>query len=70
MNQEERIGQRFVDETVLGLDDLIQVMFTISPRITDILLHHPDQLTLEQLVFDFEPILTSLRKCTFLARER
>ena len=36
-----------------NLDDFIQVMFTISPRIRDIILHHPDQLTLEQLLFEF-----------------
>lgn len=41
-------------ENSVSLDDLIHVMFTISPKITDIPLHHPDQLTLEQLIFDFE----------------
>lgn len=36
-----------------NLDEFIHVTFTISPRIKDIILHHPDQLTIEELLFEF-----------------
>ena len=35
------------------LDDVIQVVFTIDPVVREIVFHHPDELTLEQLLFDF-----------------
>ncbi len=40
-------------ENSANLDEFIHVMFTISPRIRDIILHHPDQLTLDKLLFEF-----------------
>lgn len=41
-------------ENEASLDELIQVTFTVSPRIRDIILHHPGQLTIEQLLFEFQ----------------
>ena len=40
-------------ENEATLDEFIQVMFTVSPAIRDIYLHHPERLTLEELIFDY-----------------
>lgn len=54
------------NENEADLDELIQVTFTISPRIRDIVYHHPDRLSVEDLYFrvhfsaDVKPLSTGL----------
>jgi class 3 adenylate cyclase len=37
-----------------NLDEYIQVMFTVSPKVRDILLHHPERLTAESRYFEYQ----------------
>ena len=41
-------------ENSANLDEYIQVMFTVSPKVRDIVLHHPDQLTAERRYFEYQ----------------
>ncbi|MGF1617803.1 MAG: DUF5939 domain-containing protein [Acidimicrobiia bacterium] len=36
------------------LDDVIQVVFTVDSSVREIIFHHPDDLTAEQLLFEFQ----------------
>ena len=40
-------------ETEANLDDFIQASFTISPKIREIIYHHPDSLTVEDYIFKY-----------------
>lgn len=40
-------------ENESNLDDVIQVVFTVDPRVRDIVFHHPEELPLDQRLFDF-----------------
>ena len=40
-------------ETEACLDDFIQISFTVSPKIREIIYHHPDSLTVEDYIFKY-----------------
>ena len=41
-------------ENRANLDEFIQVMFTVSPKLRDIVFHHPDLLSVERLYYDYQ----------------